>query len=393
MKRLDDIKKYYIFRALIKRYPLPIIALFMIDVGVSVEQVALIFTVSAVLELIFEVPSGAIADAIGHKKSLLISMSGQAIAMALYLGASFEWVFAGYILYYVSGSLMTGSLLLIFFERLKVLGREHEYRKLPARAKSVSQGVGILFMATAGLAYMWQWWLPFTIGILQFVLAGVLISTFGKTANASAVKFDLYSLTWKQIREALKIFSTKPVVLWALLPVAFFTSAMDTFHNFDQILLSNFGLTAVLISFVYVAKRFVGMLAPFLGGWLTKKGVSDAWIFSGGLLASGLVAMALGLITNPIIWIGLMLIAMALYIALGIVSNDVINHQIDSGARATVLSFGHLASGIVHTAGVAGVGVLLGVLPLQAALLVWGIVIFIFLLLVITPMHRAISRA
>jgi len=105
------------------------------------------------------------------------------------------------------------------------------------------------------------------------------------------------------------------------------------------------------------------------------------------------VAMALGLITNPIIWIGLMLIAMALYIALGIVSNDVINHQIDSGARATVLSFGHLASGIVHTAGVAGVGVLLGVLPLQAALLVWGIVIFIFLLLVITPMHRAISRA
>jgi len=106
MKRLDDIKKYYIFRALIKRYPLPIIALFMIDVGVSVEQVALIFTVSAVLELIFEVPSGAIADAIGHKKSLLISMSGQAIAMALYLGASFEWVFAGYILYYVSGSLM-----------------------------------------------------------------------------------------------------------------------------------------------------------------------------------------------------------------------------------------------------------------------------------------------
>lgn len=391
MKRFDDIKKYYLFRALIKRYPLPIIALFMIDVGVTVEQVALIFTVSAVLQLILEVPSGAIADAIGHKRSLVVSMLGQALAMALYMGASFGWVFAGHLLYFAAGSLMTGTAEAIFFERLKALGKEGEHRKLSARAKSVSQGVGILFMATAGLAYVWHPWLPFTIGIFQFLLAGILISTFGKTAHASATKFDLYSLTWKQVRESLKIFAAKPIVLWALLPVAFFTSAMDIFHNFDQILLSDLGLTATLISFVYVAKRFVGMLAPFVGTWLTRKGVSDAWIFSGGLFVSGAVAVLLGLVTNPFVWTAIMLVAMALYIAMGVVSNDVINHQIESGSRATILSFGNLVEGIVHAAGVASVGALLGIIPLQPALLVVGIVVFLLLLVVIMPMHRVMA--
>ena len=98
-----DVKKYYVFRALLKRFILPILILYGLDRGLSLSELALIAAVGSVLSFVLEIPSGAIADRFGHRRTLVVSMLGQALSMLLYLGGSFWWILMGTALYFGFG--------------------------------------------------------------------------------------------------------------------------------------------------------------------------------------------------------------------------------------------------------------------------------------------------
>jgi len=85
----DDIKKYFVFRASIKRFVWPILVIYMLDIGLSVSDVAVIAVCGHVVSLLLEIPSGMISDTLGHKKTLVLSLVGQALSMLLYLGGAF----------------------------------------------------------------------------------------------------------------------------------------------------------------------------------------------------------------------------------------------------------------------------------------------------------------
>ena len=109
MRWRDPIGRYYFFRGLLGRVYLPILVIYMLNRGLSVGQVALISTLAFAASFIFEVPSGAIADHIGHRRTLIISLLGQALAALCYLGGTFPLILAGSVGYMTAGSLLTGT--------------------------------------------------------------------------------------------------------------------------------------------------------------------------------------------------------------------------------------------------------------------------------------------
>ncbi len=186
----------------------------MVDVGLSVEQIAIITIAGWATSTILEVPSGAIADYIGHRWALVYASIFQALSMALFLGGTFWWILAGSIVYWGMGTLMTGTLSALFYERLQELGRVKEYQKLHGRAVSVAHGFGIVSMALAGLAYAIAWWIPFVVGIGQFILAALVIATFNEAKRPTSVaKFEgwfgwlhHFPVAWKAFRDNKKLF-------------------------------------------------------------------------------------------------------------------------------------------------------------------------------------------
>ena len=63
----SDVKKYYVFRALLKRFILPILILYGLDRGLSLSELSIIAAVGSVISFVLEIPSGAIADRFGHR--------------------------------------------------------------------------------------------------------------------------------------------------------------------------------------------------------------------------------------------------------------------------------------------------------------------------------------
>jgi MFS family permease len=110
---------------------LPILALYYQQTLFSVQNVALIFAVEAVFSAIFEIPTGAIADLFGRKKSMLVSYLIYIIAFIfLWIGGSIIMFIIYAILTALAHALGNGSDTAIMYDTLKLEGKENLYKKI-----------------------------------------------------------------------------------------------------------------------------------------------------------------------------------------------------------------------------------------------------------------------
>ncbi len=383
MKWFDDVKKFYVFSALTKRLALPVIALYMIDSGVTLQEIAFIVIATSILGLIMEIPSGAVADTMGHKRALIISMIGQGASMALYLGGDFYWILAGSLLYWGSGTLLTGTNHAIFYERLQVLGRVREYKKLLGRSRSVAHGVGIVFMAVAGVLYMVHYSIPFIAGVVQFGLAAVIISMFGKTRKGRVGKFEI-AMVGDHIKEAIELMKKNKDIFWIVISFASVLASTYVFYEYDQIRMEELGLLASGVGFVYAGKRIIGAVAPLTLDKIERFASDRRAIKLGVLLVAIFFVMSSFAGSFEVIIIGILIMTFV-SIALEVIVDNHINQRVDTDARATLLSFTSFTVGLVKSLGMLFVGVLVGVLPLFAALGVLSVVILIACLVIFLP--------
>lgn len=108
---------------------LPILALYFEESLFTATNVALIFAIEAIAMVIFEVPTGAIADLFGRKRTLVLANFVVLLAVLfLYIGGSM-WMFALFaILNSLARALASGTYNAFLFDTLKEERKEHHYK-------------------------------------------------------------------------------------------------------------------------------------------------------------------------------------------------------------------------------------------------------------------------
>ena len=392
MKRLDDIKRYYIYSITLKRFILPIMVVYMLEQGLSIEQIALIAAVGWTLSAVFEVPSGAIADWIGHKRALMISNALQGISMLLYLGGSFEWILAATSLYFAGGTLMTGTRQALFFERLKEMGLEKEYKKYSGRAKSVANGAGIIAMALAGLAYTVTSWLPFVLGAGIYVIGIVVISGFQEAKrHVSVEKREGFMGLLLHFPQAIKTIRKEPFLMWMIIINTFAGGITFASHEFHQILLTNVGLAVTLFGIVWAIKRIIStIISPFVHR--VTEHVSPPTIMTLMNIFTIVYFILISIAKTPTAMVGIFLGAVVIYTFRSVATGDYANQLIKSGSRATTLSVGALSESLVIAGTVGIMGLLAATHTLEGTYAIAGIALLILMIIPTIFIYRAYAK-
>lgn len=381
----SDIRKYYVFRALLKRFALPVLVVYAVDIGLSLEQIALIAGISSLLSFALEVPSGAVADAVGHRKMLVLSMFGQALSMTLYLGGSFGWVLAGSVLYAVSGTFMTGTAEALFYERVRALGLESDHGKLYGRGKGFATAVSVVSMALAGVLYEIAWYLPFLVGTVQFLSAGAIIATFGSSTSAlSVAKREGQLSFFRHFSQAAKEIRRNPRVFWLMLTSALVIGPLFALGEFQQAIMNDLGMAATAIGFVYAAKRilsigvqgYVHMVTDVLGAPMLT-------LLSAALMVVHLVAT--GMVRDPVLVLVPLMLGSIAWVGLEVATNDYLNKLLNTTSRATALSMNNLMRTMAQLGTIAVFGV---VAAGSSAAVAYGTVGVVLAVAVLFPMYR-----
>lgn len=354
--------------------------LFLLDAGLDIFTVMVVNASFTIGQLVFEVPTGVLADTIGRKASFLLAIGALALATVFYvLAAQLQlgigmFVFASVLLGF-GFTFQTGTLEAWLVDALDYTGYDRPLDAVFSRAQAVF-GAAML-AGTLGGGFLGQLHLT----LPYYARAGVLLLAFGFVATRMRdVGFEPRPLVWRRFgEESRAILAAGAKYGWGnpVVRTLFFASAaqgvffMFGFYSWQRYFLDLLAQELVWVNGVVTAAyALAGILGSALVGTVMRRGPrrrSAANVLAVVAFVQAVLVFAIGLLGTVVppeaYGVGVFLVAAGLYVVLGVVAGvqtpirqAFLNRQIPSAQRATVLSLDSFFGDGGASAGQLGLG-------------------------------------
>jgi MFS family permease len=357
------------------RFYYPVLAIFFVDLGLTLDQYALLNVAWAVSIVVFELPLGAVSDRIG-RRPLIVAAGALMITEMAVMGFAptgnatllFALFLVNRILSGLAEAAASGADEALAYESLLEVGRELEWPDVLARLQRISAG-GFLIATLVGAAVYdanflnsvlsfvgieagldASMTLRFPVYLTLLLAIGAFVSALGMTEPGTATATGIVNLrnSVHQIREAGSwIWRTKFV-----LAVILFFLVLDSVVRLFMTLTSSYyrmiGIPAALFGVLGAAFAALGFFSPTLSRALLRR-LAPRQNFA---IISTLMLVALAGIATFRSWYGaIFVVPLAIgFQMLGFFSSQYLNEATASSQRATVLSFKSLAGNLAYGA-------------------------------------------
>jgi len=276
----------------------PYYTIYFLDIGLSFSQIGLIFSAVALGTILFEVPTGAIADRFGRKLSVVLSWFLTAIIVILMpFTKSFEIILILFFLMSVVSTLASGADQAWLTDYLKQKRKEDLVHTALARRESFLYAGGVFAFLASGLVVAWlsMSWLWYIQGILMLATTIFLIR-FGKEKfspkKSNGIKTDIAD-TFSDSRKAA-VYAGRHKVLLIMVIGSFFAAMASMSSIVWQPYMQQLGIQLYLIGPIFALLSVVGMIFSNLSMKYLKLFGSPkrSFIFTVGLEILFLVILA-----------------------------------------------------------------------------------------------------
>lgn len=343
-----NIRWYYVYAALSAlRLDGAIWILYFQERGLSLFEVAIAEVFFHLSIFIGEIPTGSIADLWGRKKSMVIgSVLAAFTAFGAVFGSNVVFVYVLFFLWGLSGTFQSGANRSLLYDSCQAAGLIDEFSAILGRVIAIEVAASSLAVFLGGIIA------SFSYTAVYVVRAAVLLLSVG--AIAMMKEPEIWSQDeprpgiLRQVRESLSLVRHNPVILRLVAYGVLFWSTATLMHLYGQVLFRSEGLGLAIAGAVFAAGDGIAALTSALSQRF------QAWFGARLILAATAAASAvliLGMASLPVAGSALLFIV---HLALeGIVDpawSDLLNRQIPSTKRATVLSLSSAAqSGLIMT--------------------------------------------
>jgi len=335
--------------------------LFLLDAGLDLFRVMVVNAIFSAGQLVFEVPTGVIADTVGRKVSYLIGIAALFVSTLMYVAAAqYGWGFAGFavasVLIGFGFTCQTGAVDAWLIDALDHVGYEMPRERVFARAGMVS-GIAMLggtlaggFIGQVNLAW------PYLVraGILLAAFALVLVAMREIGFEPRPLKASRFAEETRTIARAGATYGWHNPVVRPLLFVSAIQGAfmLYFFYSSQPFALQLLGrsdlvwvagaLTAMFGATGVAGNALVGRVMK------TRLGADPARLLAWCAAGTAVLAASIGAIGvfapeqgSPTAFIAMVAVFICFGVVFGIagpVRQAYINRQIPTAQRATVLS-------------------------------------------------------
>lgn len=364
------VRRYYVYAAI---YTLSasviwgINTLFLLDAGLSIAEVFVANAAFSVGTVLFEIPTGVVADTIGRRASFILCLVVLATTTVAYVGLA--EIDAGVVAFSAVSVLLglgftfySGAVEAWLVDGVRALGYDGSLDGVFSRGQIV--GGASMLVGTVGGGFLGQIDLavPFLLraGLLFALLAMVLVGMHD-------IGFTPRPVTWRTLpSEAARIAragvshgwssrSLRLVILAGAAQSGFFMWAWYAWQPYFLELLENdavwvAGVVAALLALSMIAgNALVGLVTRFCGRRTTVM-LWSAVAFSTAMVLVGVAS---------VFWIALVAL-LAAGVAMGVnmpIRQAFVHGMVPTEQRATVVSFDSMITGVAAVGGQAGLGV------------------------------------
>jgi len=315
---------------------------------VMVLQAFFVFSV-----FLLEVPTGAVADHLGRKVSLILAAVTNGIAVLVYASTpSFSVFLVGEFLWATSFALASGADEALLYDSLKQMNEEDRSKKTLARFRSfelsaymVAAPIGSAIASFVGLR---QTMLFMSV---PFLLAFLLAFTFEEPAHAGSKEARGYLET---LTGGLRYFREHRVLrILAFDAVSISTLTFLIIWTY-QPYLKEVGIPLVYFGFVHAGMTAMQIAVMNNFGRLERAFGSRTGYLVWSAIIAGAAFILLGIVPKAVVTVPLLLVITGFGMSRRVLFENYMNKHIESSVRATVISavsmVATLAMGLMYLA-------------------------------------------
>lgn len=324
-----------------------IFMLYLTHKGLTVAQVGLYQTLVQLSMFLLEVPTGSIGDKLGKIRSLqigtLLLLLHCVLMMALRQSAAL--VALGF-LEGMGYTFCSGSDDALFYELLKKHHREQDYLRLNARLKSAQSILTGATISAGALIVSWSWEAVY--GVTALCLGGALWvltqlqePTILKAPPAGGEE------AFSHLRHRI-LYPSLPVFLLCFVGFSFMDGISGSYYNYNQIIFQQAQIPVALIGIFFSVNYFAASAAYLFATWLCKR-LSKRAILSCMIALQGALFAALAFTRQPVLFVAFAFICCLTPEVVYILADSIIQANIASEYRATILSVVSMLRSLMST--------------------------------------------
>ncbi len=326
--------------------------LFLLDAGLSLAQAFIANAFFTIGMVVFEIPTGVIADSRGRRLSYMLGLITLAVSTFAYL---LMWMTHGPFIGWVIASLALGLGFTFFsgateawlVDALKFTKFKGQLESVFGKAQIVG-GVAMLSGSVIGglIAQFTNLGVPYYVRVGLLLVTFVIAAVYMKDLGFTPEKGESYRKEVRQLlRLSIKFGLKNPPVRWVMLSAPFISGvSIYVFYVLQPYLLGLYGdstaywiagLTAAIVAGAQIAG---GLTAPLVRRLFRKR----TTLLLLGTFVSAVGLLLMGVIANFYVVLALIILWGLIAAAITPVRQAYMNSLIPSKQRATVLSFDSL---------------------------------------------------
>lgn len=348
--------------------------IYLVIKGFNYLDIALFEVFFHISSLLFEIPTGVIADIFGRKFSRILGITIYLVyILIIVLTDDFGWISFGFILCGISYTLESGAGEALVYDSLLEEGMEDQFMKVNGRKEVILQSAAFSALMIAGLIADIQYELVFLItGI--FYLFGLISILFMKEVKIEHNRTSIFALLKNQFYVSTKVVLKNKRLFMLIMIGAMMLAPITTIFFFIQSRMYELEFSLPIITMILGMHAFFAAMGGVAAQKLEKKYGEKKILFFVPIF----IVLCFWLLNTgkymviPFIIVGFF--DSVFYVVL----SDYINKIVSSNIRASVLSFFGMAFSFVMIFIFYIVGFVGHYVSLQMAFLVLGVFVTIF---------------
>jgi len=316
------------------------VVLFFLDFGFSLTQIGFLLAIVPLTTLIFEIPTGAIADIYGRKPSVLTGYLLEGVAyFSMFFAKNFYTFVLLLSLLGFATTFSSGSKESWVFDKIK-----SKNRKLANSYFSKSMFLNSLGLIISGIigAQLVFWfglkiiWLATSIG---FFISFIILLPVGESEHHKRNKKESVKGLLSQSKKSIKYASKHPVISYLLLAGFFMTLSVVFAEAIGYVpFLKDLGFPDHYFGYFWSGVCLVGGIAPLFAEKFRGKRKETNFLILFTALGS-ITLLLITFINNYALAVGIIILALFFYSTTSPVEKTYFHKFIPSKIRATVTSF------------------------------------------------------
>ncbi len=342
--------------------------LFKLGAGLDIFHVMLTNAAFTAGSMVFEIPTGVVADTVGRRVSLLLCLATLFVTTLLYVAAAWRgWGFGAFaaisVFLGLGYTFYTGAVDAWLVDALKATGHTGPLEPIFARSQMVFGAAMLLGTIGGGLLGQIHLYIPYLVRaavvVPLFLLAWVGMPEVGFTPRAlelRRVPAELRRVFVEGMDYGLHHPVVRPVMAASLVSMSFMIFG---FYSWQRYFLDLLGRDAVWVDGVISSLVGLSLIAGnALVGPVSRVIRTRTGILMTSVIVEAITVVACGLLTNFFVVVALYLVyGMALGLA-GPVKQAYLNDHIPSAQRATIISLDSMFADVGGVVGQSGWGAL-----------------------------------